>query len=63
MSFFCFLVDCGSGQVGRGGFLELMNVFLVSYKKGFTLLFICQLSMAMQQGSNDPAWRVFARFV
>ena len=63
MSFFCFLVDCGIGQVGQGGFLVLMSVFLMSYKEGFTLLFFCQPSMAMQQGSDDPAWRVFARVV
>jgi len=37
-----------------------MNVFLMSYKEGFTLLFFCQSSMAMEHGSDDPAWRVFA---
>ena len=58
-----FLVDYGSGQLGRGGYLVLLNDFLACYKKGFTLLVFCESSMAMQQGSDDPAWRVFARVV
>jgi len=58
-----FLFDCGSRQVGRGGFLVLMSGFLMCYKEGFTLVFFCQSSMAMQQGSDDPAWRVYARVV
>ena len=57
------LFDCGSGQVGRGGFSVLISVFLIGYKEGFIVLFFCQSSMAMQQGSDDPAWRVFARVV
>jgi len=51
--------------VGKRGWevLFFMNVFLIGYKENFYFTFFCQLSMAMQQGSDHPTWRVFARVV
>jgi len=45
-----------------GEVLLCVSVILIGCKEDFILLFFCQSSMAMRQGSDDPAGRVFPGF-